>query len=52
MNIEAARNLLRRETWARPESEHIARFPLPRFGHIPDFDGSESATGKIGFLSE
>lgn len=52
MDLKAAKNLLRREVWTRLESEHIARFPLPCFGHIRNFDGSESAAGKIRLLGK
>jgi 5-formyltetrahydrofolate cyclo-ligase len=52
MNIETAKALLRRKMWTRLETEHVAKFPLPCFGRIPNFVGSESAADKVRLLSE
>ena len=52
MDIEKAKKLLRETIWTRLESEHVARFPLPCFGRIPNFAGSEKAAEQVRLLPE
>jgi 5-formyltetrahydrofolate cyclo-ligase len=52
VSIEKAKESLRREIWAKLESERIARFPLPCSGRIPNFVGSESAARTVRLLDE
>lgn len=51
-NIETAKKLQRKEIWARLERDGIARFPLPCYGRIPNFDGSEEAADRVRLLRE
>jgi len=52
LDIEKAKRLLRETIWTRLESEHVARFPLPCFGRIPNFAGSEKAAEQVRLLPE
>lgn len=52
MDIEKAKRLLRETIWTKLESEHVARFPLPCFGRIPNFAGSEEAAERVRLLPE
>ena len=52
MDIEKAKKLLRETIWTKLESEHVARFPLPCFGRIPNFAGSEKAAEQVRLLPE
>jgi 5-formyltetrahydrofolate cyclo-ligase len=52
MDVKAAKNLLRKEIWNKLETEGVARFPLPCYGRIPNFAGSEKAAEKVRLLNE
>jgi len=52
LDIEKAKKLLRETIWTKLESEHVARFPLPCFGRIPNFAGSEKAAEQVRLLPE
>jgi 5-formyltetrahydrofolate cyclo-ligase len=52
MDVRAAKKLLREETWRRLEAEGVARFPLPCFGHVPNFEGSDKAAQNVRLLTE
>lgn len=43
---------LREEIWGLMEEENIARFPLPAYGRIPNFEGSDIAAEKVTKLEE
>jgi len=42
----------REEIWRKMEEEHIASFPLPARGRIPNFKGSREAASKLRTLLE
>jgi len=50
--IETAKKLLREEIWNKLERDGIARFPLPCYGRIPNFDGSQEAADRVRLLKE
>ena len=52
MNIQTAKKLLREEIWSKMERSSIARFPLPCYGRIPNFVGSEKAAEKATLLKD
>ncbi|MGA3191393.1 MAG: 5-formyltetrahydrofolate cyclo-ligase [Candidatus Bathyarchaeia archaeon] len=52
MDVRTAKRLLREEMWRRLEAEGVARFPLPCFGHVPNFEGSDKAAQNARLLSE
>jgi len=52
MDVKTAKKLLREEIWNKLETEHAARFPLPCYGRIPNFDGSNIAAQKVKLLKE
>ncbi len=52
MSIKKAKDSLREKIWTLLEAEGVARFPLPCFGRIPNFVGSEEAAGRLRFLEE
>jgi 5-formyltetrahydrofolate cyclo-ligase len=52
MGVREAKKLLREEVWARLEATGVARFPLPCFGHVPNFEGSEKAARNVRLLEE
>ncbi len=52
MNVKTAKKLLREEIWTKLEIGGIARFPLPCYGRIPNFAGSEKAAEKLRLLKE
>jgi 5-formyltetrahydrofolate cyclo-ligase len=52
MGVKTAKRLLREEIWNRLETEGVARFPLPCYGRIPNFAGSEKAAEKVRLLNE
>lgn len=39
---------IRRRIWSEMEETHVARFPLPVYGRIPNFEGAETAARKLG----
>jgi len=52
MDGKTAKKLLREEIWSKLETNGIARFPLPCYGRIPNFVGSEKAAEKVRLLKE
>jgi 5-formyltetrahydrofolate cyclo-ligase len=52
MDVQAAKQLLRIKIWNKLEAERIARFPLPCYGRIPNFEGSEEAALNVRHLDE
>jgi len=52
MDVIAAKKLLRERIWTEFEGEGVARFPLPCFGHVPNFEGSEKAAQNVRLLKE
>ena len=52
MDVKKAKKLLRKEIWTKLETNGVARFPLPCYGRIPNFAGSEKAAEKVRFLKE
>ena len=52
MNIKTAKKMLRQEIWSKLEKSGAARFPLPCYGRIPNFAGSETAAEKVRLLDE
>jgi len=52
MDVKTAKKLLREEVWSKLETRGVARFPLPCYGRIPNFDGSDKAAEKVKFLKE
>ena len=52
MNVKTAKKLLREQIWKQLEVQGFARFPLPCFGRIPNFAGSDVAAGKVRHLKE
>ena len=52
MNVKTAKKLLREEIWTKLEANSVARFPLPCYGRIPNFAGSEKAAEKVRLLIE
>ncbi len=52
MDVKKAKEQLRKEIWEQLEAQGFARFPLPSFGRIPNFVGSDVAAEKIRHLKE
>jgi len=52
MDVKTAKKLLREEIWNKLEKNSVARFPLPCYGRIPNFAGSEKAAEKVRLLNE
>jgi 5-formyltetrahydrofolate cyclo-ligase len=52
MAIKEKKQKLREKIWKLMEEKRIARFPLPCFGRIPNFVGSEKAAEKVRKLEE
>jgi 5-formyltetrahydrofolate cyclo-ligase len=52
MDVRTVKKLLREEIWTRLEAEGVARFPLPCFGHVPNFEGSDKAAQNVRRLRE
>jgi len=52
MSVKIAKKLLREEIWNKLETKGIAKFPLPCYGRIPNFAGSEKAAEKVRLLKE
>jgi len=52
MDVKTAKKLLREEIWSKLERNGVARFPLPCYGRIPNFVGSEKAAEKARLLKE
>jgi 5-formyltetrahydrofolate cyclo-ligase len=52
LDVKTAKKLLREEIWNKLETSGVARFPLPCYGRIPNFVGSEKAADKVRLLKE
>jgi 5-formyltetrahydrofolate cyclo-ligase len=52
MDVGTAKKLLRKEIWKELETKGIARFPLPCYGRIPNFAGSDDAAEKLRASAE
>jgi 5-formyltetrahydrofolate cyclo-ligase len=52
MGVKTAKKLLRGEIWTQLEAKGVARFPLPCYGRIPNFVGSDKAAEKVRLLKE
>jgi 5-formyltetrahydrofolate cyclo-ligase len=50
--IENEKQKLREKIWKLLEEKKIARFPLPCFGRIPNFEGAEKAAKLLTTLPE
>ncbi|MEA2090581.1 MAG: hypothetical protein U9O89_07510 [Thermoproteota archaeon] len=51
-NVKEKKNQLRAKIWRELKEKGIARFPLPCWGRIPNFDGSERAAERVRLLEE
>jgi 5-formyltetrahydrofolate cyclo-ligase len=51
-DVKKAKKLLREEIWTTLEANDVARFPLPCYGRIPNFVGSDKAAEKLRLLKE
>jgi 5-formyltetrahydrofolate cyclo-ligase len=38
---------IRRRIWSKMEETHVARFPMPIYGRIPNFEGADEAARKL-----
>jgi len=52
MDVKKAKKLLREEIWTKLETSGSARYPLPCYGRIPNFAGSEKAAEQVKLLEE
>lgn len=52
MGLEEEKRLLRETIWHEMTEKKIAKFPLPCFGRIPNFVGSEKAANRLKRLPE
>jgi 5-formyltetrahydrofolate cyclo-ligase len=52
MSIEKEKQKLRERIWRILEKKKIARFPLPCFGRIPNFEGSKRSAKLLTTLPE
>ncbi len=50
--MKTRKQALREEIWRTMEEEHIASFPLPAHGRVPNFKGSHEAASKLRTLPE
>jgi 5-formyltetrahydrofolate cyclo-ligase len=52
MDAKAAKKLLREEIWHELTEKRLVTFPLPAFGRVPNFVGSDAAADKVKQLDE
>jgi len=52
MDVRTAKRLLREEIWKELEAKGVARFPLPCYGRIPNFRGSDEAADRLRASAE
>lgn len=52
MNLKKQKQKLREKIWKLLEKKKIARFPLPCFGRIPNFEGSKRAAKLLTTLPQ
>ena len=50
--IKEEKQRIREKIWKLMEEKKIARFPLPCYGRIPNFEGSEKAAERLRELDE
>jgi 5-formyltetrahydrofolate cyclo-ligase len=50
--LEEEKRMLREKIWKLMEENKIARFPLPCYGRIPNFEGSDKAAERVKQLDE
>ncbi len=50
--IHEAKQAIREQIWARLMAEHVAAFPFPIVGRIPNFQGAEQAAARLAGLPE
>jgi 5-formyltetrahydrofolate cyclo-ligase len=46
-NVKLEKQRVGEEVWLRLEKSGVARFPLPVWGRIPNFEGAEVAAEKL-----
>jgi len=51
-DVKTAKKILREQIWTMLEIKGIARFPLPCYGRIPNFAGSDKAADKVRLLKK
>jgi len=52
MDVKVAKKLLRERIWRDLTERKVATFPLPVFGRVPNFIGSEDAANRVRQLDE
>ena len=52
MDVRTTKRLLREEIWKELEAKGVARFPLPCYGRIPNFEGSVEAADRLRASAE
>jgi 5-formyltetrahydrofolate cyclo-ligase len=52
MDVSVAKKLLRERIWRDLTERKVAAFPLPVFGRVPNFIGSEDAANRVSQLEE
>lgn len=52
MDVKTVKKTIRERIWAMLEMKGIARFPLPCYGRIPNFAGSDKAADKVRLLKQ
>jgi 5-formyltetrahydrofolate cyclo-ligase len=52
MDVAKAKKLLREKVWHELTEKKVATFPLPCFGRVPNFLGSEKAAENVRLLEE
>lgn len=52
MSLSVKKRLLREKIWKIMEEKHLAKFPLPCYGRIPNFLGAEVAAERLRGLEE
>ena len=52
MDIKAEKQRLREKIWREIQERGIAKFPLPCWGRIPNFQGAEKAAENLRKLEE
>ncbi|XP_065174195.1 methenyltetrahydrofolate synthase domain-containing protein [Atheta coriaria] len=52
VEIDSSKAAYRRHVWQLLEHKHLANFPRPIYGRIPNFKGSDEAAAKLAQLEE
>jgi 5-formyltetrahydrofolate cyclo-ligase len=52
MDVERAKKMLRERIWHELTEKKVATFPLPVFGRVPNFVGSEKTADNVRQLNE